>query len=102
MIDDKAVRYFKGTSFRVPPDLLKSFRIKCAERGVSQSAVVNASIRAWIATEHGAGPVVVESADTIEHKRWHEILGNAKIRFGAGNHGGSNEQCVHDSSEVEW
>lgn len=68
------VKDFKGTSFRVPPELLKVFRVKCAERGVSQSAVVNASIRAWIASDQTETPVRVEAPAVTEHRRWHTTL----------------------------
>lgn len=70
---------FPGTSFRIPPDLLREFKIACAQRDTTQTAVVTEFIRRWLeiptekpepAYRETPTPMVVSRSED----RWHQML----------------------------
>jgi hypothetical protein len=57
------------TSFRIPRELLKEFRVACAQREVVQSEVVTSLIEGW--TDH---PVAAAPIAARPPTKWHQML----------------------------
>ena len=65
-------------SFRVAPELLKRFKIECAQRDTTQTEVVTQLIRQWL-ENFPEGRERREAADLIKQTnyiptRWHSML----------------------------